>query len=126
MPKEKLTKLTEAQVRALANAKSFARGKSYYQDGALIAPLLQGSELRAECEGSEYQPYQNQISVTLDANGIAETSCTMMMAISPSSLMALPQGWMNASLIAKLKRKYASMGLITADRYDLGNSCFCA
>ena len=74
MPKEKLPKLTEAQVRALANNKSFERGKGYYQDGALVEPLRQGSELRAECEGSEYEPYQ--ISVTLNAKGIEKTSCT--------------------------------------------------
>jgi uncharacterized Zn finger protein len=74
MPKEKLPKLTEAQVRALASAQSFERGLSYYQDGALIEPLRQGLELRAECEGSEYEPYQ--ISVTLHAKGLAETSCT--------------------------------------------------
>ncbi|MBA3320413.1 MAG: SWIM zinc finger family protein [Pyrinomonadaceae bacterium] len=74
MPKEKLPKLTEAQIRALASAKSFERGQSYYQDGALVEPLRQGLELRAECAGSEYEPYQ--ISVTLNAKGIAETSCT--------------------------------------------------
>lgn len=74
MPKEKLPKLTEAQVRALANEKSFERGKSYYQGGALGEPLRQGWELRAECEGSEYEPYQ--ICVTLDEKGIAANSCT--------------------------------------------------
>ena len=74
MPKEKLPKLTEAQVRALASAQSFERGLGYYQDGALVEPLRQGLELRAECEGSEYEPYQ--ISVTLGAKGVAESSCT--------------------------------------------------
>jgi uncharacterized Zn finger protein len=72
--KEKLPRLTEAQVRGLANEKSFERGRSYYQGGALVEPLRQGLELRAECEGSEYEPYQ--ISVTLDAKGVASTSCT--------------------------------------------------
>lgn len=74
MVKEKLPKLTEAQIRALASAQSFERGLSYYQDGAIVEPVLQGMELRAECAGSEYEPYQ--ISVTLDAKGIAQTSCT--------------------------------------------------
>lgn len=74
MAKEKLPKLTEAQVRVLASAQSFERGESYYQGGSIIEPLRQGWELRAECEGSEYEPYQ--ISVTLDAKGIAATSCT--------------------------------------------------
>ena len=74
MPKEKLPKLTEAQIRALASAQSFERGKGYYRDGAIVEPLQQGLELRAECEGSEYEPYQ--ISVTLNTKGLAETSCT--------------------------------------------------
>jgi hypothetical protein len=74
MPEEKLPKLTEAEVRVLANAKSFERGKSYYQDGAIVEPVQQGWELRAECEGTEDEPYQ--IQTTLNAQGVAETSCT--------------------------------------------------
>lgn len=74
MPKEKLPKLTEAQIRAMATEKSFERGKGYYQGGAIVEPLRQGLELRAECAGSEYEPYQ--ISVTLGAKGVVQTSCT--------------------------------------------------
>jgi uncharacterized Zn finger protein len=74
MAKEKLPKLTEAQVRALASAQSFERGQSYYQGGAIVEPLRQGMELRAECEGSEDEPYQ--ISVTLNTKGVEATSCT--------------------------------------------------
>src|ERR1051326_2134904 len=74
MPEEKLPRLTEAQVRALASEKSFDRGKAYFEGGVLVEPLRQGLELRAECEGSEYDPYR--ISVTLDAEGVLETSCT--------------------------------------------------
>ena len=35
MAKEKLPRLTEAMVRALANDKSFERGKDYYRGGAI-------------------------------------------------------------------------------------------
>lgn len=70
----KLPILTEAQVRTLASSQSFERGESYYRGGAIVEPLLQGMKLRAECEGSEYEHYQ--ISVTLNAKGIAGTSCT--------------------------------------------------
>jgi len=73
MPKEKPPKLTEAQIKAMASEQSFARGKSYYNDGAIINPIRQGLELRAECEGSDSQPYQ--LRVTLDAKGIAEANC---------------------------------------------------
>jgi uncharacterized Zn finger protein len=74
MAKEKLPRLTEAMVRALANDKSFARGKGYYLEGAVSETTRQGLELRGECAGSEYEPYE--ISVTLTNGGVAVTSCT--------------------------------------------------
>ncbi|HKQ08180.1 MAG TPA: SWIM zinc finger family protein [Blastocatellia bacterium] len=74
MAKEKLPRLTEAMVRTLANDKSFERGKDYYLGGAVSETVRQGMELRGECAGSEVEPYE--ISVTLAARGIKETSCT--------------------------------------------------
>jgi uncharacterized Zn finger protein len=74
MAKEKLPKLTETQIRALANSQSFQRGEDYFRRGAILEPMRQGLELRAECGGSEYEPYQ--VHVTLNAQGIAITSCT--------------------------------------------------
>jgi len=74
MAEEKLFRLTEARVRSLANETSFARGKTYYLDGAILDPICQTTELRAQCEGSEYEPYQ--VSATLAESGIVETSCT--------------------------------------------------
>ena len=74
MAEEKLPRLTEAHVRELASEKSFERGQTYYRDGAVLEPARQVLELRARCEGSEYEPYQ--VSATLAKSGIAETSCT--------------------------------------------------
>ncbi len=74
MPKEKPPKLTEAQDRALTSAQSFEPGKSCSGGDAIVEPLRQGLELRAEREGSEDEPYR--ISVTLGARGIGETPCT--------------------------------------------------
>ncbi|HEY0171298.1 MAG TPA: SWIM zinc finger family protein [Pyrinomonadaceae bacterium] len=74
MPEEKLPRLTEAHVRELASEKSFDRGEAYYQDGSLLEPVRQERELRAQCQGSDYDPYQ--VSATLSKSGIAETSCT--------------------------------------------------
>jgi uncharacterized Zn finger protein len=74
MAKEKLPRLTEAQVRALANDKSFERGKNYSRDGAVLETTRQGMQLRGECAGSEYEPYE--ITVTLAAQGIKDASCT--------------------------------------------------
>jgi uncharacterized Zn finger protein len=74
MAKETLPTLTESHVRRLAGEKSFERGESYYRGGAILEPVRQGMELRAHCEGSEYEPYQ--VSATLTKTGIGGTSCT--------------------------------------------------
>jgi uncharacterized Zn finger protein len=74
MVKEKLPTLTESQVRQLAGEKSFERGKSYYRQGAIIDPVRSGAALRAQCEGSDYEPYE--VSATLTKDGVDETSCT--------------------------------------------------
>lgn len=74
MARENLPRLTEAQVRQLGSQQSFERGKSYYREGAIVEPVRQGLELRAQCEGSEDEPYT--VSATLNPQGIAETACT--------------------------------------------------
>ncbi len=74
MAKEQLPQLTEAQVRKLASGQSFERGKDYYGEGAILEPVRQGLELRAECAGSEAEPYR--VGATLGAKGVVETSCT--------------------------------------------------
>jgi uncharacterized Zn finger protein len=74
MADEKLPRLTEAHIRNLASGSSFERGTNYYRDGAVLEPVRQEMELRAQCEGSDYEPYQ--VSATLTKSGIAEPSCT--------------------------------------------------
>lgn len=74
MLEEKLPHLTEAHIRELASEKSFDRGEAYYQDGSVLEPVRQERELRAQCQGSDYEPYQ--VGATLTKSGIAETSCT--------------------------------------------------
>ncbi|MET0466780.1 MAG: SWIM zinc finger family protein [Chitinophagaceae bacterium] len=74
MAEETLPQLTEAHIHELASGKSFERGETYYRDGAVLEPVRQEMELRAQCDGSDYEPYQ--VSATLTDDGIAETSCT--------------------------------------------------
>lgn len=74
MADKKLPRLTEAYIRNLASESSFERGQNYYHDGAILEPVRQEMELRARCEGSDYEPYQ--VSARLTKGGIAETSCT--------------------------------------------------
>ncbi len=74
MAKEKLPRVTEADVHKLASAQSFERGRDYYNQGAIFDTVRQGMELRAQCEGSEYEPYE--VSVTLDEDGVADGYCS--------------------------------------------------
>lgn len=74
MTEEKLPRLTEAHVRELASERSFERGETYYHDRAIMEPVRQSLELRAQCEGSDYEPYR--VGATLNGSGVAETSCT--------------------------------------------------
>ena len=71
--KEQLPTLTAEHIHTLASAQSFERGSSDFHDGAILDPICQGMELRASCEGSEYEPYQ--VSATLTADGVGQTSC---------------------------------------------------
>jgi len=69
-----LPSLSEAQIHQHASAESFARGASYYHNGAVGGLVLRGGLLHAEVEGSEYEPYR--VAVSLDAGGVRAASCT--------------------------------------------------
>src|SRR5919108_2295442 len=74
MAKETLPQLSEALIHRMASGSSFERGKSYYHSGAILDPVRQGMELRAECQGSQYEPYQ--VSATLTGKGVGGITCT--------------------------------------------------
>jgi uncharacterized Zn finger protein len=66
--------LTEATVRELARAKSYNRGQSYYERGAVSDVVRRGETVRADVEGSQYQPYT--VTIELDDAGVARTDCS--------------------------------------------------
>ncbi len=66
---------TENDIRNLATAQSYARGESYYYNGAVSDLTLRGNQLTARVAGSDYEPYR--VNVTLSADGrIASATCT--------------------------------------------------
>ena len=67
-------KLTEAMIRSLSSPQTFSRGEEYYAAGAVSALARRVDSLRAQVEGSRYEPYQ--VSVELDAGGIVDATCT--------------------------------------------------
>ena len=62
-----LANLTEEDIRRHTDPQSFRRGYRYYQNGAILDPVRQENELRAECMGSQPLPYS--VTVTLDEAG---------------------------------------------------------
>jgi uncharacterized Zn finger protein len=67
-------KLTEAVIRAVANDKSFQRGRELYRSGAISNTAIQGRTLSGECEGNESPFYK--VRAELDDVGIRSAGCT--------------------------------------------------
>ena len=74
MSGEQWPTLTEATVRELARSKSYNRGQSYYEQGAVSDIVRRGETLRADVEGSQYQPYT--VTIEFDDAGVARTDCS--------------------------------------------------
>ena len=53
---------------------SYQLGRSYFEDGAISEPRLQGNTLKALCQGSMYQPYR--VWVVYSAEGIEKAHCS--------------------------------------------------
>jgi len=66
--------LTEATVRELARSKSYERGQSYYEQDAVSDVVRRGETVRADVEGSHYQPYT--VTIEFDDTGVARTNCS--------------------------------------------------
>lgn len=64
----------ESAVRALANAKSFARGRDYMRSGAVSQLVRRGDRLTAQVDGSDFSPYD--VTIDLHHGGVAETRCS--------------------------------------------------
>lgn len=67
-------KLTEALIRNLASSQAFSRGEEYYKAGAVSDLTRRGNSLRAQVEGSRYEPYQ--VTVDIDTGGVIGARCT--------------------------------------------------
>lgn len=72
--------VTETQIRELALPETFARGREYFEGGAVSHLARRGAELQAEVEGSQSTPYK--VQVTLADGGIARATCTCAYAES--------------------------------------------
>lgn len=69
-----IANLDETTLRYHATDKSFQRGESYYQQGAVVDLCQRGNCLYGEVEGNEVEPYH--ITIQFDAGGVTEAECT--------------------------------------------------
>jgi uncharacterized Zn finger protein len=68
-----IPKLSEAILHQKANAKSFERGETYYQTGAVVDLTQRGNTLQAKVEGSAAEPYH--VRLTFDEGGLTSAQC---------------------------------------------------
>lgn len=66
--------LSEAVVRSQTTKQSFARGREYFERGAVLSLTRRGRAIKGEVEGNEYTPYQ--VRIEYDAGGVTGVSCT--------------------------------------------------
>ena len=66
--------VSEEAISDWVGSRSFQRGRSYFKNGAIFEPRLQGDTLKAWCEGSRPQPYH--LWVVCDAEGIKAADCS--------------------------------------------------
>lgn len=69
-----LKRLTETAIRGAANREVFERGLAYFHEDAVLSVVLRESILRAQVQGSEFEPYQ--VVVQEDAQGALAATCT--------------------------------------------------
>jgi uncharacterized Zn finger protein len=62
------------EIEALVEPKVFARGEDYFHDGMVLRVVVRGSELFAEVQGSDDEPYH--VRIALSDDGIGDTTCT--------------------------------------------------
>ncbi len=66
--------LSESTIRQHASDQSFHRGQDYYRSGAVVSITRRGNRIQAEVEGSQYLPYQ--VEITFDENGLTGAYCS--------------------------------------------------
>lgn len=69
-----IANLDETSLRYHATDKSYQRGESYYQQGAVVDLCQRGNCLWGKVEGNDVEPYH--VKIEFDAGGVTETECT--------------------------------------------------
>ena len=87
-----LPTLSEEEIQEWTDSRSFSRGESYYEDGAIANPRTQGMQLLGDCRGSAPAPYR--VTVMLGEDGIAAASCSCPVGGGCKHCVALLLTWL--------------------------------
>jgi len=93
--KENYPDISMQDIQAWIGPASLRKGKSYFDQGAIMEPRRQGMTLKARCLGSSAPSYR--VEVTLDDEGIsvAECSCPIGFGGHCKHVAALLLTWLN-------------------------------
>jgi len=69
-----LPRLTESDISRWTGGRSFERGQTYFRQGAIYNPIRRVSMLKAQCMGSQPEPYH--VEIELGAEGIVTGRCS--------------------------------------------------
>jgi uncharacterized Zn finger protein len=88
--------ISSSQIRDWVGVTSLARGDAYFEGKAIDHARLQGTTLKALCQGSQPQPYR--VEVTFEAQGIASAGCSCPLGDGGhcQHVAALLLAWMHA------------------------------
>ena len=89
----KLPHLTEDQIRAWTDGRSFSRGQDYARSDSVANPRIQGMTLKAECWGSADEPYR--VEVTLGDGGIVSGICSCPVGLQCKHAVAVLLTWLH-------------------------------
>lgn len=89
-----IPKITEENVKNWFDAGSFSRGKSYYRNGRILQPKVQGTILKSQCTGSSYAAYRVQVTLSERGNTIS-TNCSCPLGGACKHCVALLLQWIH-------------------------------
>ena len=90
-----LPKLTLSTIKRYATDKSFARGQSYWQSGAVVSLIQRQTVLQSEVEGNDPVPYR--ITVDFDGGGITSARCSCPYSFEGSYRLENDMSWTNVT-----------------------------
>ena len=75
--------LTETIIREHTTRQTYARGREYFEQGAVLSLARRGRAIKAEVEGNEYAPYL--VRIDFDAGGVTRARPVTTHTVSPDT-----------------------------------------